>query len=190
MPATDLFVPSARHALAALTSWLGKAAAHVGEHGAKPDMLMTLRLAPDMYPLASQVRFAAFQAQEAVHRLRGGEPPEELLALRRAGWEANEAPGTFADAEAAVDAASDFLSHVDPKSLRDGADRAIALELPNGMAFDMKGDEFIRDWALPQLYFHLVAAYALLRQHGVPLGKADFVPHMFAYLRPGSMPPA
>ena len=47
-----------------------------------------------------------------------------------------------------------------------------------------------RDWALPQAAFHQMTAYAILRQAGVPLGKADYVPHMFAYLRPGTAPPA
>lgn len=61
------------------------------------------------------------------------------------------------------------------------------LELPNGMIFDMTGEEYVRDWAVPQFYFHLNAAYAILRSHKIDLGKADYVQHMFAYLRPGSM---
>jgi uncharacterized protein len=190
MPATDLFIPTARHALAALSAWLDKAAAHAAERGESADALMTLRLAPDMYPLASQVRFVAFQAQEALHRLAGTTVPEPLLDLRRAGWGANEAPGSFTEAKAAVESAVAILAEADPASLQAGADRALAIELPNGIVFDITGDAFVRDWALPQLYFHLVAAYALLRQHGVPLGKADFVPHMFAYVRPGTMPTA
>ena len=62
----------------------------------------------------------------------------------------------------------------------------MALELPNGMAFDMAAEEYVRDWALPQFYFHVVTAYAILRHHGVAIGKGDYVPHMFAYLRPGT----
>lgn len=50
----------------------------------------------------------------------------------------------------------------------------------------MVGDDYARDWALPQFYFHLVTAYALLRSQGVQLGKTDYVPHMFGYLRPGT----
>jgi hypothetical protein len=56
------------------------------------------------------------------------------------------------------------------------------------MIFDMSGSQYARDWALPQFYFHLIAAYAILRNSGVELGKVDFVPHMFAYIRPGTMP--
>ena len=56
------------------------------------------------------------------------------------------------------------------------------------MIFDMTCEQYIRDWALPQVAFHQMIAYAILRQAGVPLGKVDYVPHMFAYLRPGTAP--
>jgi len=65
-----------------------------------------------------------------------------------------------------------------------GGDLAITIELPGGMTFDMAGEQYARDWALPQFYFHVVTAYAILRQQGVAIGKAEYVPHMFAYLRP------
>ena len=44
-------------------------------------------------------------------------------------------------------------------------------------------EKHVRDWALPQFYFHLMTAYAILRAGGVPLGKADYVGYMFQYLR-------
>jgi hypothetical protein len=68
-----------------------------------------------------------------------------------------------------------------------GAD-PLTHDLPNGMIFDMTREQYIRDWALPQVAFHQMIAYAILRQAGVPLGKADYVPHMFPYLRPGTAP--
>jgi len=74
-----------------------------------------------------------------------------------------------------------------PADAFDGpAQRPLALELPNGMAFDLTGEQYARDWALPQFYFHLMAAYAILRNGGVDLGKPDYVPHMFAYIRQGA----
>lgn len=51
------------------------------------------------------------------------------------------------------------------------------------MTFEMNGFEYVRDWALPRFYFHLVTAYGILRHNGVEIGKADYVGHMFAYLR-------
>ncbi|EJZ57967.1 hypothetical protein I1A_002292 [Pseudomonas fluorescens R124] len=78
-------------------------------------------------------------------------------------------------------------NHVDLRndhpSFHPNAKRQISIELPKGIAFDMSGSEFAVDWAMPQFYFHLITAYNILRHNGVPLGKADYVQHMFAYLR-------
>lgn len=188
MSLTDLLVPTYMQMLQALAAWLDKAAAHAGARGDDADALMSMRLAPDMYPLSSQVRFACFQAQEAVHRLRGEPLPAALETVRREGWNAGEQPGSLADAQARIADALSFLRAIGPGALDDGTDRPVALDLPNGMMFDMSGRQYARDWSLPQFYFHLMAAYAILRNRGVELGKADFVPHMFAYLRPGTTP--
>ncbi len=64
----------------------------------------------------------------------------------------------------------------------------LAHEIPNGMIFDLTAEQYARDWALPQFYFHVMAAYAILRNQGVDLGKADYVAHMFQYIRPETMP--
>ena len=77
-----------------------------------------------------------------------------------------------------------------PDELDAAADGPIAHELPTGMIFDMSREQYVRDWALPQVAFHQMAAYAILRHAGVPLGKVDYVPHMFGYLRPGAGPGA
>jgi uncharacterized protein len=84
--------------------------------------------------------------------------------------------------------ALDRLGGPAPDSLDAGADLAIAYALPNGMIFDMSGTQYVRDWALPQFYFHVMTTYAVLRHHGVELGKVDYVTHMSAYLRPGTIP--
>lgn len=190
MPVTDLLLPTARNAVAALQTWLDKAEAYAKDHGEDPDALPALRLAPDMYPMSAQLRFVAFMAQEPVHRLRGDPLPEDLLHVRQEGWESNDAPGPLAPARARLAEAEAFLASVDAESLRAGAERDIALDLANGMTFDMTGAQYVRDWALPQLHFHHITAYAILRHHGVPLGKADYVPHMWKYLREGTMPGA
>ena len=84
--------------------------------------------------------------------------------------------------------AARFLATVGPNEFDAAADGPIAHELPTGMIFDMTSAQYARDWALPQVAFHQMIAYAILRQAGVPLGKVDYVPHMFAYLRPGTAP--
>ena len=83
---------------------------------------------------------------------------------------------------------SGFLEALDPQALDTDPEEAIAHALPMGMVFDLTAAQYARDWTLPQFYFHLMIAYATLRREGIELGKADFVAHMFAYLRPGAMP--
>ncbi|HET8728561.1 MAG TPA: DUF1993 domain-containing protein [Alphaproteobacteria bacterium] len=188
MSLTSLLVPSFTQMLRGLSTWLEKAAAYEQASGNEVDALLSKRLAADMYPLSAQIRFACLQAQEAAFRLRAIPLPDKLEGLRHEGWNAGEQPGSFADAQAHIADTISFLAGLGPNALDDGAERPISLELPNGVIFDMTGDQYARDWSLPQFYFHLTTAYAILRNHGVELGKADFVSHMAAYLRPGSMP--
>jgi hypothetical protein len=190
MQLTALLIPSLSNQLRALSGWLDKAEAFAAERGEKPDGLLALRLAPDMFPLTTQLRFLAFQAQEPVYRLRGEAVPEAVLEVRQEGRDGGERPGTWADARARVAEAARFLASVGPDELDAAADQPIAHELPTGMIFDMTREQYVRDWSLPQAAFHQIIAYAILRQAGVPLGKPDYVPHMFGYLRPGTAPTA
>lgn len=184
---TTLLVPTYRYMLQTLSGLLDKAQQQMPD---RAESLLAARLAPDMFPLAAQVRFAAFQAQEAVFRLRGERVPEWLDAIAAEGRNAGDAVGTIADAKERIDAALSFLADVSSDGLDAGATLPIAIELPGGMTFDMTGEQYARDWALPQFYFHVITGYAILRSQGVEIGKADYVPHMFGYLRPGTMAPA
>ena len=179
-----LLIPSYLQMLRALSNWLAKAEA---QRPGGADALLSARLAPDMFPLATQVRFACVQAQEGVFRLQGQPFPKSLEALLDEGRNAGEHPGTIADAQARieetlalVEAAAAAMPEVDPAA-------PIAHALPAGMIFDLTAEQYARDWALPQFYFHVMIAYAILRAEGVDLGKADYVAHMFAYLRPGTL---
>lgn len=185
---SELLVPTFTHMLKALKGWLDKAETHCAATGAGNDALLLARLAPDMYPLATQIRFTCFQAQEPVYRLQGQALPEPLLAIRKQGSNAGEQPGTWAEARACVTDTIAFLEGLDASLLDATPDLPLALDLPNGMIFDLTRDQYARDWSLPQFYFHLNTAYAILRHHGVPLGKADYVSYMRAYIRPGLAP--
>ncbi|MEA3009565.1 MAG: uncharacterized protein QOJ91_1257 [Sphingomonadales bacterium] len=190
MDFTALLVASLANQLAAVSGWLDKAEAFAAERPGGPGALLELRLAPDMFPLATQLRFLAFQAQEPVYRLRGEAVPEAVLAIRQEGRDGGERPGSWEQARARVAGTAAFLAAVGPGELDPAARAPVAHELPNGMIFDMTGEQYVRDWALPQAGFHQMIAYAILRQAGVPLGKVDYVPHMFGYLRPGTAPSA
>lgn len=181
MTPSDLLVPTYTQMLGALSRWLAKAEAQ--RPGGAADGLMTARLAPDMFPLATQVRFACRQAQEGVYRLRGEDFPPSLQALLEEGRDAGERPGTVADAQARI---AETLAVVEAAAtgIAVDAEAPIAHALPNGMTLDLTAGQYARDWGLPQFYFHVVAAYAVLRAEGIELGKVDYASHMFAYLRP------
>lgn len=182
----DILPPTYVQMLKALSAWLGKAEAQMGSGGA--EALLSARLAPDMFPLSTQIRFACVQAQEGVFRLQGRAFPAAVDVLLNEGRNAVEHPGSIADARARID---ETLAVVEAAALdtRDVAPaRPIAHALPDGMIFDLTAEQYVRDWALPQFYFHVMIAYAILRAEGVDLGKGDYVAHMFAYLRTDTMP--
>jgi uncharacterized protein len=109
---------------------------------------------------------------------------ERLEPVLNEGRNAGDRPGTLAEARARIDEALAFLDAL-PADALDGVpgDSPMELTLPMGMTFDLTRDQFARDWALGQFYFHVMAAYAIFRKEGVDIGKADYVPHMFAFLR-------
>jgi hypothetical protein len=174
-----LTVPTFIQMLRNLSSWLDKGEAFAAANGLSPADLIGARLAPDMFPLSDQVRFACRQAAEGVAHLTGQTPTERP-----------EVEPNFAALKALIAETVAGLEAT-PQSAFDGAEaRAVELVMPNGIVFDMTGEQFLRDWSLAQFYFHLMTAYALLRHKGVALGKPDYVAHAIAYIRPGTMPGA
>lgn len=181
----DLLAPTYRNLLTTLSSWLDKAVENAGD-----DAILSARLAEDMFPLSTQIRFACVQALEGVSRLSGSDLPDSVAALLNEGRNAVEAPGTVRDAQARIRETLAYVDSVAAEQTGLDAYAAIAHELPNGMIFDLTADQYARDWAIPQFYFHLMAAYAILRGQGVPLGKIDYVAHMLPFLREGTAPQA
>ena len=175
----DLTVPAYQNGLKALSGELSKASAWGADNGIGELQFAVARLAPDMFPLASQVRFTCIQALQPLHRLGGIAVPEFP-----------EDATDFAGMQEQIAATLAILDAVDRTALGDDGDRPVSFELPNGMIFDLSAFDYVRDWAAPQFAFHHVAAYAVLRHIGVPLGKADYVGYMMRYLRPGTAPTA
>lgn len=162
MTIADQLNPTADNVLGTLDGLLAKTSG---------DLLLTEKLAPDMFSLAAQVRIACDQISSALKRTSDStfalpDNDDTTIAAAR---------GRIAKTRAALKAQAD-ASFVAP-------DATIELALPNGMAFAMRADEYVRDWALAQLYFHVVTAYAILRAKGVAIGKADFLPYMARYAK-------
>ncbi len=186
MDLTKLLVPTYVQMLQALCGWLEKAEAQLPD--GKAEALLSARLAPDMFPLSTQIRFACVQAREGVCRLKDEAFPEVIDTLLNEGRQAGDVPGSIADALARIAETLALLKELEPGALDVDLDRPIEHALPAGIIFDLTAEQYARDWSLPQFYFHIMIAYAILRAQGVDLGKADFVAHMFPHVRPGTMP--
>jgi hypothetical protein len=171
MRISELIVPGFDQMLQALMGQIDKANAHIAPSGPAFEERLALRLAADMGPLAAQIRFTCQQAREAVDRLLG-RPVIVVPEIHSLG-----------QAREQIAEARQCLTGADRAALDASAEVPLELVLPTGQVFDLDGRTYVRDWAVPQFYFHLCMAYAIMRHAGVPLGKADYVPHMFAHLR-------
>jgi hypothetical protein len=166
MQTADFLLTTYANMLGSLDAWLAKAQ----EHG-EGDALLERRLADDMFPLARQIRFACNLPGEAMAGAAGvayssSDIDDETLAAAR---ERVAATRTLIEGWRETPFGAD--------------DAPVELSLANVMTFDLDTLAYVRDWALPQFYFHLMTAYAILRAAGVPLGKADYVGFLFRYLR-------
>ncbi len=125
--------------------------------------LFEARLADDMRPFPDQVRMATFGARSCMARLAGIEWPRT-----------DDSEATLADLKATVALTRSFISQMPPDAL-DGAEaRPVTLKLP-AMELNFIGEGYLTSFALPNFYFHLSMAYAVLRSRGVDLGKRDFL---------------
>ncbi|MBD2843235.1 DUF1993 family protein [Erythrobacter rubeus] len=147
---------------------LTKAGAHP-----KGDALLESRLADDMHPFANQARFVANLPGEALPRL-----------TKRSFSSYEENAATLAGAKTALSETAALLDSVTPDELV-APDETVVLDLPNGMEFTLTAEQYVRDWSLPNFYFHLTTAYAILRSEGLDIGKIDFMPHMMPYMTKG-----
>lgn len=188
MSTTKLLVPTYSQMLRALSCWLKMAQEQVPK--ADAEALLSARLAPDMFPLSTQVRFSCLQVQEAIFRLRGEPFPASIDELLEEGRNAGERPGSLADAQARLDETIALLDGLAPDALDTRAGEPLTHELPNGMVLDLTAEQYARDWTLAQFYFHLMTAHSILRSEKIELGKADYAAHMFSFIRPGTIPEA
>ena len=135
------------------------------------DALLRVRLAEDMFPLATQIRFVSHQVVNTLNRVAGTTLPM-----------ADTDHATIAEAKADIAALRELVRASSADAFV-ADETPVEFDLPNGMAFAMTAGEYLRDWSLPQFYFHLMAVYSILRQAGVPLGKADYVGYMARFAK-------
>ncbi|MDP4605038.1 MAG: DUF1993 domain-containing protein [Erythrobacter sp.] len=152
--------------LGTLNHLVAKASAHE-----KGEALLQARIAEDMFPLHTQIRFTLDQVVTALKRLGTLELSADDSDIT-----------SFTDARARIAAVQALIADTDPAIWPASGD-TVEFTLPNGMTFAMQAHEYCRDWATPQVYFHLMAAYSILRAEGLAIGKADYVGYMMKYLK-------
>jgi uncharacterized protein len=146
-----------------LTQWLDKAEAHAAAKKFSPEVLLAARLAPDMLPLSKQVQIACDTAKFCLARLAGVEAPK---------FDDDEA--TLAELRARVRKTVDFVQSVPAAQVAGSEARDITVPRRDG-AIVLKGETYLKHYALPNFFFHVTTTYALLRHNGVELGKGDYL---------------
>ena len=146
-----------------LLTWLDKAEAHATAKKFDTSVLLASRLAPDMLPFTNQIQIACDAAKFGAARLAGVEAPK---------FEDTET--TLADLRTRVQKTIDYVKSV-PASQIDGSDdRDITVPRRDGPMV-VKGETYLKNFVLPNFFFHVTTTYALLRHNGVDLGKSDYL---------------
>lgn len=160
------FVPM----LTSLAVILDKASPFAAEKGID---LPNARLAPDMYTLAQQIQLACDYARNGTARLTGRRPST-----------ARNDEKSLDDLKARVVATVAALKRVKPDAFVGAEKRDCSIPLSPELTIEMDGLSFLRAWALPHFYFHLVTAYDILRHNGVIIGKQDYLSQVGDFIRP------
>jgi uncharacterized protein len=144
-----------------LDRWIEKGEEYAKSKKFESDVLVQSRLAPDQFSLAGQVQAACDTAKFAVAQLTGQAPPSHP-----------DTEKTVAELRARIQSALSFVRTGEGK-LGGAAERRVAPGWLQGKW--MRGDEYLTQFAVPNFYFHVTTAYAILRHNGVELGKMDFL---------------
>ena len=157
-------VPVIKQMLASLSDVLAKAEVHALENKIEPNALLQARLFPDMFPLTRQVQIACDFAKSIPSRLAGVDVPA---------YEDSEQ--TFAELQARIARTLAFIDGLDPAGFDGSEARPIVLRPGTPKERSLGGQAYLLNYGLPQFFFHVTTAYALLRHNGVGIGKKDYM---------------
>lgn len=157
-------LPALEIGLNALTAVLDKGAAHMAAKKTDVSVMLGWRLAPDMFALTRQVLIACDQAKNGMARLAGVEPPRF-----------DDTETTLDEVKARIAKTVAFLKTLDKAAIDGSSEREITFPVGGGNKGQMKGAGYLNHWVLPNFYFHLTAAYTIVRACGADVGKRDFL---------------
>ncbi len=155
-------VVEAKKMLEQLDGWLEKAVAHAKAKGFDPSVFLGARLAPDQYPLLRQIQSSCDSAKFMAARLAGKEAPKHP-----------DTEQTLEEARARIRTCVTYLATFSAGDFQGAESRLIELPFLEGKA--IRGGDYLVEMALPNFFFHVTHAYAILRHNGVELGKRDFI---------------
>jgi|KBSMisStaDraftv2_1062788.scaffolds.fasta_scaffold151484_3 hypothetical protein len=156
-------VPIFARMLGNLLTWLDKAEAHAIARKFDPSVYLASRLAPDMLPFTNQIQIACDAVKFGVARLSGVEAPK---------FADDEA--SFADLRTRVRKTIDFIQSVPAAQIDGTEDKDVVVPRRDG-SMTLKGEAYLKNFVLPNFFFHVTTTYSLLRHNGVELGKGDFL---------------
>lgn len=162
----DLTIPVLVRGLTNLTAILDKAAAHAAARKFDPTVLVQARLFPDMFPLSRQVQITCDTAKGAAGRLAGIEIPKH-----------EDTEASLDELKQRIAKTLEFLKSVEPGQMAGAEDRTVELKFPT-RTLTFTGLSYLKDFVLPNFFFHESITYALLRCNGVNIGKMDFLGSM------------
>ena len=145
-----------------LDKWLETASAHAQKKSFDPNVFMTLRLAPDQFAFARQVQTACDTPKLAAARLSGKEPPSHP-----------DTEKTMDELRARIASTLAYLDGFTAKDFEGAETRTITQ--PRWEGKTMVGRDYFLEHALPNFFFHVTHAYAIMRHNGVDLGKRDYL---------------
>jgi hypothetical protein len=157
-------VPVFKQLLNSLSAILTKAEALATEKNFEPKVLLDARLFPDMFPLSRQVQIATDFAMSVSARLAGVEVPA---------YDGNEQ--TFSELQGRIGKALSFIESLTPAQFEGSDMREIVLRPGTPKEKKMVGHTYLSNYGLPQFFFHVTTAYAILRHNGLEVGKGDFM---------------
>jgi hypothetical protein len=156
-------IPVFQRALANLSAILDKAAAFAEAKKIDPSVLINARLAPDMFPLGRQVQIASDVVKGAAARLADLDVPSFP-----------DTEVTIPELQARITKTLDYLASVHATKIDGTEDKTIVLTMKSG-DLTFSGQSYLLTFVLPNLFFHVTAAYAILRHNGVDIGKRDYL---------------
>lgn len=156
-------IPTSIHALENLSHLLRKASSHLEAKKIDESVFLSSRLFPDMLPFSRQVQIACDTAKAGAARLSEIEIPSHP-----------DVEKTFAELQERISKTITFLQSIKPQQI-DGKEELKISYHQHGRDRNYVGLPYLLNYILPNIFFHITTAYAILRHNGIEIGKKDFL---------------